>query len=142
MMITVEEALAIAGKACKNAGFDPRALSPSLQTMNLIGDLDFEVNLGNVYGWLINMGEYGPDTVKALETVGAHQCAAIVREILALFPDSKPAFDCRERVRQMEAIGEVGERIWGELGDRLLSWPDDIYVLLQKFVAEHEVDFT
>jgi hypothetical protein len=28
------------------------------------------------------------------------------------------------------------------LGNRLLAWPEDIYVLLEKFAAEHEADFT
>ena len=88
------------------------------------------------------MGEYGPDTAKALETVGAHQCAAIVREILAFFPGGTPASDDRERVRQMQDLGEAAEDHWSELGDRLLTYPDDIYVLLQRFVAEHEADFS
>ena len=142
-MITVGRALEVADDACEKVGFNPRALPLSLQVVNLIGDLDFEMNQGGVYGWLVNStGEYGPDTVKALETVGAHQCAAIVREMLAFFPEGTPASDCRERVQQMEDIGEVGERRWDELRDRLLAWPDDIYALLEKFIAEHEADFS
>lgn len=42
----------------------------------------------------------------------------------------------------MEDIGEVGETSWRELGNRLVTWPDDIYLLLEKFIAEHEADFT
>ena len=61
--------------------------------------------------------------------------------MLAFFPEGTPAFDCRERVRQMEVIGENGERSWSELGARLLEWPEDIHMLLEKFVAEHEADF-
>lgn len=141
-MMTPDEAIDFALEACKKLGYDERALPPSLEVVYLIGQLSFEVMQGGVYGWLNNVGERGPDTVKALEAVGAHQCAAIVREILAFFPEGAPAFDGQERVRQMEDIGEVGERSWSELGDRLLEWPDDINVLLQKFIAEHEVDFS
>ena len=142
MMIDVEHALEVADTAWENHGFDARALPPSLKVVHLIGWLDAAVAQGGVYGWLINSsGPHGPDTVTALETVGAHQCASIVREILAFFPEGTPSFDDQTRVRQMEDIGEVGERSWRDLGNRLLEWPDDIYALLEKFIAEHEADF-
>ena len=141
-MVDVDRALEVADLSWGKEGFDPRSLPRALRTVHLIGRLDSEVNMGGVYGWLINMGEYGPDTVKALEAVGAHQCATIVREILAFFAESSPAFDCRERTQQMEDIGETGEKAWRDLGNRLLAWPDNIYILLQQFINEHEADFT
>jgi Domain of unknown function (DUF4375) len=98
---------------------------------------------GGVVGWLINSsGKYGPETVEAFEVVGAHQCAGIVREILSFFPEGKPAAEDHERVQQITNVEEIAEPHWNELGDRLLTWPDDIYVLLQKFINEHEADFT
>ncbi|MFS8070864.1 MAG: DUF4375 domain-containing protein [Byssovorax sp.] len=141
-MIDPDDAIEFADNAWVKAGYDLRALQPALQVVQLINWLNFETILGGVYGWLINKGYYGPDTARALETVGAHQCAAIVREILAFFPESTPTTNDRERVQQMEDIGEAGETSWRELGNRLLTWPDDIYALLEKFIAEHEADFT
>lgn len=141
-MVTMGRALEVADDAWEKAGFDSRALSPTLQVVHLIGRLEFEVALGGVLGWLTNMGEYGPDTVKVLETVEAHQCAAIVREMLAFFPEGAPAIDCRDRMQQILAVEEVAESPWRELGSRLLTWPEDIYALLQKFIAEHEADFS
>jgi hypothetical protein len=141
-MDLVDRALTVVTNTYKESGYDISALPPTLQVVHLIDQLDFEVAHGGVYGWLINQGAYGPDTVKALETVGAHQCAALVREMLAFFPECMPATDDQERVQQMEDIGEAGETSWRELGNRLLAWPDDIYVLLQQFIAEHEADFT
>ncbi len=142
-MITVERALEIADDAWQKAGFDPRALSPTLQVVHLVGRLESEVILGGVLGWLINSsGHHGPATVKALEAIRAHQCASIVREILAFFPEGTPAAEDQERVRQILAVEDVAESHWSDLGDRLLTWPDDIYVLLQKFIEEHEADFS
>jgi hypothetical protein len=141
-MMDPDQAIAFTNDVWKKLKHDRRTLPPSLQVVHLIGWLDYEVNLGGVLGWLVNMGEYGPDTVKALETVGAHQCASIVGEILAFFPEGTPAIEDKERVRQMEDLGEVAEDRWSELGDRLLAWPDDIYVLLQRFIDEHEADFS
>lgn len=141
-MMGPDDAIEFASEAWKRVGYDRRALSPALQVVHFISWLRFEVTLGGVLGWLTNMGEYGPDTVKALETVGAHQCAAIVREMLAFFPEGAPASEDRERVQQILAVEDVAESHWSDLGDRLLAWPDDIYVLLEKFIAEHEADFS
>ncbi len=141
MTITTNDALDIVAAAYKGLGFNRHALPRSLQAVHLIGHLDFEVTLGGVYGWLINMGPDGPDTAEALEAVGAHQCAAIVREILSFFPDGKPPTDDRERVRQMNKASEADLTRWRDLGDRLLEWPDDIHALLQAYVTAHEEDF-
>jgi hypothetical protein len=141
-MMDPDDAIDFVSKALKDVGYDVRALPPPLQVVHLISGMNLEIMQGGVYGWLVNNGEYGPDTVKAFEAVGAHQCAAIVREMLAFFPEGTPASDGRERVQQMEDIGEVGESRWDELRDRLLAWPDDIYALLQKFISEHEADFS
>jgi len=137
-----DEAIKIVTKKWEELRYDRQALSAPQKTLHLISWLNFEVAHGGVYGWLINMGEYGPDTATALEDVDAHQCASIVREILSFFPDSKPAAEVQERVRQIMAVEDVAEPHWSDLGARLLAWPDDIYVLLQKFVDEHEADFT
>lgn len=141
-MMDPDRAIEIANDAWEKNGFDRGTLPSSLKIVHLIGWLDYEATLGGVLGWLTNMGEYGPDTVKALEAVGAHQCAAIVREILAFFPEGTPASEDQERVRQIMAVEDVAEPHWRELGDRLLTWPDDIHVLLEKFVTEHEADFS
>lgn len=142
MSNSVNRALDVVQDTYKKTGYNVRALPPSLQVVHLISDLEVEVAQGGVLGWLINSsGPYGPDTVNALETVGAHQCAAIVREILAFFPEGTPSFDDEERIRQIDAVEDVAEGHWRELGNRLLTWPDDIYALLGKFIAEHESDF-
>lgn len=137
-----DDAIEFVSDAWKKVGYDVRALPPSLQIVHLISWMSFEIAQEGVYGWLINTGAHGPDTAKAFEAVGAHQCADLVREMLAFFPGGAPASDEKERVQQIEIIGEIGERSWNELRDRLLAWPDDIYVLLQKFIAEHESDFS
>lgn len=141
-MIDVDYAIKLTDDAWVRGALDRRALPTSLRTVHLIVWLQTEVMIGGVLGWLINMGEYGQDTVDALEAVGAHQCAEIVREILSFFPEGKPASEDQERVRQIMAVEDIAEPRWSELGDRLLAWPDDIHALLQQFINEHEADFT
>jgi hypothetical protein len=121
-----------------------RALPPALRVVHLIGRLRREMMLGGVYGWLIDMGEHGPDTANALDTVGAHDAAAVVRQVLSPFPDGRPAVDHRERARQMDKIDEnpdVSVHEWRDLGSRLLGWVEDLDALLQPFVDEHEAEF-
>jgi len=139
----VGRAFKSASVAWRKSGFDLSALPPPVRVVHLIDQIDFEIALGGVLGWLINSsGKYGPDTAKAFEAVGAHQCAAIVREIMGFFPHGTLPPEEQERVQQILAVEEAARPHWRELGDRLLTWPDDIYVLLQKFIAEHEADFT
>jgi len=142
VVIDIDYAIKVTDDTWKKLGLDRKALSLSLRTVHLIIWLQTEVMIGGVVGWLVNMGEFGPDTVEALEAVGAHQCATIVREILSFFPEARPAAEDQERVQQIMAVEEVAEPRWSELGDRLLAWPDDIYTLLQKFINDHEADFT
>lgn len=141
-MTDPDHAIEIADAACERVGFNVDLLPHSLRVVHLIGQLNVEVILGGAYGWLGNAGGQAPDTAKALEAIGAHRCAAIVREMLSFFPGAMPSPDVMERSRQMEEIGEIGERSWRELGNRLLAWPDDINALLQRFINEHEADFT
>jgi len=114
-----------------------------MQVVHLIDQIGFEVMQGGVLGWLINSsGKYGPETAQAFEAVGAHQCAAIVRELMSFFTGGTLPPEEQERVQQILAVEEAARSRWRELSDRLLTWLDDIYVLLQKFIAEHEADFT
>jgi hypothetical protein len=141
-MISVSEALALADRAWKKSRYNLRELPRTLQTIQLIGQLEFEVTLGGVLGWLTNSsGKYAPETSQALEAIGASQCAAIVRRILAFFPNSTPALEDAERVRQIESVLPLAGDAWRELGDALLEWPEDISRLLELYISAHESDF-
>jgi Domain of unknown function (DUF4375) len=78
----VGEALELADKIAAASGHD--ALPKALRTAQLIGWLDFEVNLGGIIGWLTNSsGCYAPETADALDRIGAYASAEIVRKALA-----------------------------------------------------------
>jgi hypothetical protein len=136
-------AVEVASEYRRMVGHDVRALPPAVRVLHLIGWLRSEVMLGGVYSWLDSMGEHGPDTADALDTIGAHPAAAIVRRILSPFPKGRPAADHQDRAQQLEKIDEnpdVSVHEWGDLGDRLLDWVEDLDVLLQPFVGEHEAE--
>jgi Domain of unknown function (DUF4375) len=141
-MIDSDQAIEISDNAWEKAGFDAKRLTYAVRVVHLIARLNVETILGGILGWLSNAGGYALETVAALESVGAHTAASIVREVIAFFPDGTPAFSAHERARQIMDIADLAESHWSELGDRLLAWPDDINALLQKFINEHEADFT
>jgi len=140
-MTTIEQAREQATEALKGVGYDARALPHSLRVVHLIDQIECEVSMGGVHGWLSNAGGDGPDVVEAFDAIGAHQCAGIVREILSFFPGGAPAIDDQARGAQLESMPDDVFDRWRDLGLRLLSWPDDIYVLMQRFIDEHQQDF-
>jgi hypothetical protein len=90
------------------------------------------------------VGRYAVETAEALTAVEAHKCAVIVRRMLAFFPDGSPSADDAVRAEHVNSLlaNAQAQKVWRELGDELLGWPDDINDLLTKYVARHEADFS
>ena len=129
-MIDPDQAIEISDNAWEKVGFDAKKLPYAVRAVHLIARLNVETILGGILGWLSNAGGYARETIDALECVGAHTGASIVREVIAVFPNGTPAFSPQERAQQIMDIADVAESRWSELGDRLLTWPDDINTLL------------
>ena len=142
IMPTYDEALAIADTIVGAHDGDPRRVSGAVRTFHLIGRLYFEVTAGGVPRWLTNRsGRYTTETVKALEEIGASECAAVVREILGLFGTGLPE-DEVQRSAEVEKRYPAAWPRWRELGDCLLDWPDDVDALLRAHFASHTAEFS
>jgi hypothetical protein len=141
-MPSVKDALDKADALWAQRGSDVNALPEAIRTVHLIGQLDFEVNLGGVLGWLTNSsGRYASETAQALDAVGARECASIIRRINAVFPTGSPPTDDRARAQEIQRLLPDAHSAWRELGDALLAWPDDITSLLEVYVTKHQSDF-
>ncbi len=122
--------------------FDPRAVGSAVRTVYLVTQLDFEVTVGGVLQWLMNdSGRYASDTAVALDEIGANNCAATVRQIMAFFPDEVVPDDDGKRLERIQSLLPTAERSWRQLGDSLLEWPDDVDALLRKYVELHDAEF-
>jgi hypothetical protein len=142
-MISVRQALDKADDLWARSGHNMNALSPAIRSVYLIGQLEFETSLGGVVGWLTSSsGKHASETAAALDTVGARECAAIIRQILAFFPGGSPAADDSVRVQQVQRLLPTAEGKWRELGDALLAWPNDVDALLGQYVTLHHLEFT
>jgi hypothetical protein len=142
MAITYDDALRFADEAVRARGHDPRSTAHAVQVLYLVGQLDFEITTGGVIQWLTNRsGRYPAETVGALEEIGASRCAAIVKDILALFPGGRPSENDVDRTSQVQRLLPSAEPTWRALGDSLLDWPDDVDALLREFVDHHCSEF-
>jgi len=108
-----------------------------------VWDLESDVNNGGFHQYLFNSsGDTAFFAAEALETIGALQMAAIVRDANAVFPDRVAPRDWQLRQEQLEALGEEGEERLEKLDDRFYEYPDDLTDLLYTYVMEHRGQIT
>ena len=69
------------------------------------------------------------------------QAAAVVRRILAYFAGGASARDDEDRWKEVAGIRGTASEAWGDLGDQLLKWPDDLDRLLRDYVSRNPGDF-
>ena len=94
-------------------------LSDVDQLVCLIVHFDGEVLNGGVRHWLeCTGGYYAQETLQALERIGADESAGLLREIVNMFPEGRPARDRFERCEQLEALNEEQQKRISALEDR------------------------
>ncbi len=134
--------LRLADRVVVRHGFDLAAVPHPIAVVYLVGQLEFEVASGGVLQWLTNSsGREAPATAAALREIGAAACAEIVDQIIATVvpaPDFRDDAD-RSRAVRLESVG--AQSAWRELADDLLDWPDDVDILLRRFVGANAEAF-
>ena len=82
--------------------------------------------------YLIELSE----SPNALTAIGAHQCAAIVKEALELVPKPLP-IEHEACWKVMHSLPEPVAAQFASLDGRFFAYPDDLTELLFAFVAAH-----
>ena len=104
-LVKVSESIATKEQA---GGF--ASLTPAEQTLHAVWWFEAELNNGGFDQFFSNSaGDLTPNTIEALERIGASACAVILRRAVALFPDSIPHKDRDTRQDQLEAIIDTNE---------------------------------
>ena len=104
------------------------------KVFSAIGELESLVNNGGFQGYFGNGAETASFATTGLLAVGAHQCAVIVKETLALVPAPLPT----EHDACWEVMHSLPESVAARfrlLDDRFLAYPDNLTELLFTFVA-------
>ena len=97
-----------------------------------------DVNNGGFHQYYFNgSGDQAFFAADALESIGARQMAAIVREANAEFGADGPARDRDSRQQQLEKLTESEEEIFDPLDRRFYEYPDDIAALLIVYLEGH-----
>jgi hypothetical protein len=92
------------------------ALSDKNRTLFFVGYLIDQLSNGGAFMVYYNpSGAYTPQIAAALEEIGAHHVARIIREINRLFPDAVPATDHELRRRQIEALPKESAKLGAQL---------------------------
>ena len=135
-MVTLRIALEMAEKALRDAQGDVQKLSEPLRSLHLIESIQFEVTNGGVQQWLLNdSGRWARETIVAFDSIGAAECANLVREMLRPFGTDGPAKDDSVRSAQVAGMDEETLARLGRLGDELLDWPEDVASLLEATIS-------
>ena len=106
------------------------------KVFSAIWELESLVNNGGFQAYFGNCAETASFAPTALTAVGAHQCAALVKEALALVPRPLPTEqDACWKI--MHSLPEPVAAQFASLDDRFFAYPDDLTELLFAFVAAH-----
>ena len=127
----LDEAWCLSNEVWAELGYDTGALPPTLKVVHLIGWLEYELARGGILGWLIRMGEYAPETVSALEPIGAPRCASVLREVTAVFPRGRPSAEDLKHLRGLMAAKAAAGCARRDLGHSHSAGPEDVYARLQ-----------
>lgn len=116
-----------------NYGEHLELLSPEAQVFYLCGQLDSEINSNGFVGFIFeSYGQWAPETVDALETIGAPQTADILRRAIALLPDGVCPRDHTQREGLLFEDEDKYYTAYNALDEEFYAYPDgvltDLYV--------------
>jgi hypothetical protein len=110
----------------------PRGVT-SEDIRGLVGRLEGEVNNGGFDQFFFNSaGDRAADSIEALEAIGAHKTADIVRRACARFPGGMPPADRFARQEVLEIVSPDSEAFEDE-DQAFLAYEED----LASLVASH-----
>ncbi len=117
-------------------------LSVPQRVFRRVWELESEVNNGGFEQYILNgSGQYATQAVEALAAIGALNCAAIVREALAMLGPQFPWNDEAARHSALEAMGDAASDALEPFDTSFLAYPDDLTALLYAFVDQHADEF-
>jgi hypothetical protein len=103
-----------------------------------VWSLEGEVNNGGFDQFYFNSsGDWAVETPAALEKIGAHQAAAIVRKANSVFPDGKPSNDRELRQQQLDALPDAVRDSFQQIDSQFYKYPDNLESLLRTFVRDN-----
>ncbi len=118
-------------------GFD--SLSHPEKVLHHIYWLESEVNNGGFDQFFINSsGDYALDTPTALDDIGAHNTANLMKRAIDMFPNGSPSRDRKQRVEQLDSMDESIRDMIGELDAEFYEYRDPLEELQGKYMVANK----
>jgi hypothetical protein len=115
-------------------------LSEVEQTVMLVWSLRGEVGNGGFDQFYFNSsGDYAAETVRALETIGAKQTAALVSEGNRLFPTQPVPTDRERRIAELDTFSDSVTDTWDRLERVFYTDPDRLDELVVAYLVHRGV---
>lgn len=103
-------------------------------------NLEREVNNGGFHQFFFNSsGDNADETVAALESVGAHNAAELLRQAIAKFPGGKVSGDQDER--QVLMVDLFSDGAFEDLDGKFFAYEDPLTDLNFEWISKNAADF-
>jgi hypothetical protein len=118
-------------------GFD--SLSHPERVLHHVYWLETEINNGGFEQYFGNSsGDYAIDTPAALDEIGAHQTAQLVRRAMDLFPGGPPPSDRQKRVEKLNLMDDDTVKQLSALDSEFLEYRDPLEELQIKYMMANK----
>jgi hypothetical protein len=121
----------------ERGGFE--SLTDPEKVFHLIFWLESEINNGGFEQYFFNSsGNHALDTPAALEEIGAHHTAELVRRAIKLFPGGTPPRDLYQRRKKLEAIDDTIIDKFDKLDTEFYEYNDPLEELQVKYLVKNK----
>ena len=122
-------------------GFE--SLTPLQQIVFVVTDLDSTVMVEGLFGYYdCRAGQHAIQAARALDTIGTHESAKIIRLSIAQFPGHVPPPDWEERRRVLWSLDDAAAENIERMGERYAEYPDDLGDKFEAFVWANRDELT
>lgn len=118
-------------------GYD--SLTQPEKVLNRVYWLESEINNGGFDQFFANSsGDYAIDTPAALEAIGAHHTAQLVKRAIDIFPGGLPPRDRQQRIEKMNMIDADTANQFENLTSEFLEYRDPLEELQYKYIVANK----
>lgn len=115
------------------------SLSHSEKVLHHIYWLESEVNNGGFDQFFANSsGDYALETPSALDEIGAHHTANLVKRAMDLFPNGSPSRNGKQRAEQLSSMDEAIRAEFSELDSEFFEYRDPLEELQVKYMIANK----
>jgi len=108
----------------------------SSEISRLVDELEGQVNNGGFHQFFFNSaGDCTAETISALDVIGAHAVADLLKRAAGMFPNGSPPKDRQARIEVLRTSFPKTDE-FRTLDEEFFAYPDDLASLLENYVLK------